>query len=464
LLDPKRISSRRRFLAGLAAIAGAGALAACSPAATPTPAPAKPGPEGAPAPKPAAPAPTTAPAAAAATTAPAAAPTTAPAPAASAAAKPAATGGTIKVGILHSLSGTMAISETSVRDAELLAIEEINAAGGVMGKKLEPVMEDGASDWPTFAEKARKLIQNDQVAVVFGCWTSASRKAVLPVFEKLNGLLFYPVQYEGLEASPNIFYTGAAPNQQIVPAIEWLLKQAKPKMYLLGSDYVFPRTANEIIKAQLGAMKGTVSGEEYTPLGHTDYATVINKITSAKPDVVFNTLNGDSNVAFFKQLKDAGITAEKLPTLSVSIAEEEVRGIGPDIMAGHWASWNYYQTTDTPENKKFVEAYKKKFGEKRVTDDPIEAGYIGVYLWAKAVEKAQSLEVAKVKEAAKGIEFAAPEGKVKIHDKNQHISKPVRVGKVKPDGMFEEVFATPPVEPDPFLEKYDWAASLKKPK
>jgi urea transport system substrate-binding protein len=345
-----------------------------------------------------------------------------------------------------------------------MAIEEINAAGGVMKMKLEPIVEDGASDWPTFAEKARKLIQNDQVAVVFGCWTSASRKAVLPVFEKLNGLLFYPVQYEGLEASPNIFYTGAAPNQQIVPAVEWLIKQSKGKMYLLGSDYVFPRTANEIIKAQLAAQKGTLAGEEYTPLGHTDYATVINKISAAKPDVVFNTLNGDSNVAFFKQLKDAGLTAEKMPTLSVSIAEEEVRGIGADIMAGHWASWNYYQTTETPENKKFVEAYKKKFGEKRVTDDPIEAAYIGVYLWAKAAEKAGSIEIPKIKEAAKGLEFAAPEGKVKIHATNQHISKPVRVGKVKPDGMFEEVFATPPVEPDPFLEKYDWAASLKKPK
>jgi urea transport system substrate-binding protein len=475
LIDPRRNTSRRRFLAGVAALAGAGALAACSPPATPTTAPAKP----TEAPKPAAAA-TTAPAAAA-TTAPAAAPTTAAAaattapaagattaPAATTAAKPAASappagaGGTIKVGILHSLSGTMAISETSVRDAELLAIEEINAAGGVLGKKIEFVQEDGASDWPTFAEKARKLIQNDQVAVVFGCWTSASRKAVLPVFERLNGLLFYPVQYEGLEASPNIFYTGAAPNQQIVPAVEWLIKQSKAKMYLLGSDYVFPRTANEIIKAQLNAQKGTLAGEEYTPLGHTDYSTVINKISSAKPDVVFNTLNGDSNVAFFKQLKDAGLTAEKMPTLSVSIAEEEVRGIGADVMVGHWASWNYYQTTDTPENKKFVEAYKKKFGEKRVTDDPIEAAYIGVYLWARAAEKAGSIEIPKIKEAAKGLEFAAPEGKVKVHATNQHISKPVRVGKVRPDGMFDELFATPPVEPDPFLEKYDWAASLKK--
>lgn len=373
------------------------------------------------------------------------------------------TGGTIKVGILHSLSGTMAISEKSVRDATLLAIEEINKAGGVTGKKLEPVIEDGASDWPTFAEKSKKLIQSDKVACVFGCWTSASRKAVLPVFESLKGLLWYPVQYEGLEASPNIFYTGAAPNQQIVPAVEYLLKEGRKKMYLLGSDYVFPRTANEIIKAQLTAQSGTLVGEEYTPLGHTDYSTVIAKILAAKPDVVFNTLNGDSNVAFFKQFKDAGNTPDKIQTLSVSVAEEEVRGIGAANMTGHLASWNYYQTTDTPANKKFVEAYKAKYGPTRVTDDPIEAGYFGVYLWAKAVEKAGSTDVEKVRQAAKGIEFAAPGGTVKVHDKNQHVSKTVRIGKVRPDGLFDEVWNSgKPVEPDPFLETYSWAASLKK--
>jgi len=234
---------------------------------------------------------------------------------------------TIKVGILHSLSGTMAISEVSLKDAELMAIEEINAAGGLLGKKIEPVIEDGASDWPTFAEKAKKLLQNDKVATVFGCWTSASRKAVLPVFEENNGLLWYPVQYEGMESSPNIFYTGAAPNQQIVPAVEWLLENRGKKFFLLGSDYVFPRTANKIIKAQLSAMGGELIAEEYTPLGHTDYSTLVNKIKSAKPDVAFNTLNGDSNVAFFKQLKDAGITSDDITICSVSVAEEEIRGI-----------------------------------------------------------------------------------------------------------------------------------------
>ena len=287
---------------------------------------------------------------------------------------------TIKVGILHSLSGTMSISETAVHDAELLAIEEINASGGVMGKQLEVVIEDGASDWPTFAEKARKLLQEDEVAVVFGGWTSASRKAMLPVFEANNGLLFYPVQYEGLETSPNIFYTGATTNQQIVPAVEYLLGEGKTKFYLLGSDYVFPRTSNLIINKQLAAAGIEAVGEEYTPLGHTEYSTVIAKIRAAEPDVVFNTLNGDSNVAFFKQLKDAGITAEELPTISVSVAEEEITGIGADNIAGHLVAWNYFQTTDTPENVKFVSAFKAKYGENRVTDDPIEAGYFGVYL------------------------------------------------------------------------------------
>lgn len=370
-------------------------------------------------------------------------------------------GETIKVGILHSLSGTMAISEVSVKDAEMMAIEEINAAGGVLGKKIEPIIEDGASDWPKFAEKAKKLLQNDKVATVFGCWTSASRKAVLPVFEENNGLLWYPVQYEGMESSPNIFYSGAAPNQQIVPAVEWLLKNKGKKFFLLGSDYVFPRTANKIIKAQLAAMSGELLAEEYTPLGHTDYSTIINKIKSAKPDVVFNTLNGDSNVAFFKELKASGITPKDLTTCSVSVAEEEIRGIGADNMAGHLVSWNYYQTTDTPENKAFVEKYKTKYGADRVTDDPIEAAYINVYLWAEAVKKAGSTDIAKVKEAAKGLEFKAPEGTVKIDGDNQHIYKPVRIGEVQPDGLIKEIWSTAEsVKPDPYLKSYDWAKGL----
>jgi urea transport system substrate-binding protein len=370
-------------------------------------------------------------------------------------------GDVIKVGILHSLSGTMAISEVSVRDAELMAIEEINAKGGVLGKKIQPVIEDGASDWPTFAEKAKKLLQNDKVATVFGCWTSASRKAVLPVFEQNNGLLWYPVQYEGMEASPNIFYTGAAPNQQIVPAVDWLLKNKGKKFFLIGSDYVFPRTANQIIKAQLAASGGELVAEEYTPLGYTDYSTIVNKIKAAQPDVVFNTLNGDSNVAFFKQLKDAGISAQDISTCSVSVAEEEIRGIGADNMKGHLVSWNYYQTTDTPENQQFVANYKKKYGQDRVTDDPIEAAYDAVYLWAAAVEKAGSTDVEKVKAAAKGLEFKAPEGLVKIEGENQHLWKPVRIGEVQADGMIKEIWNSgEAVRPDPYLKTYPWAAGL----
>jgi urea transport system substrate-binding protein len=395
------------------------------------------------------------------TTAATAAPAAAADPVATA--EPAASTESIKVGVLHSLSGTMSISETAVRDATLMAIEEINAAGGVMGKQMEVVVEDGASDWPTFAEKAKKLLQSDEVAVVFGGWTSASRKAMLPVFEGEKGLLFYPVQYEGLETSPNIFYTGATTNQQIVPAVEYLLEQGKTKFYLLGSDYVFPRTSNLIINKQLKGAGLKAVGEEYTPLGHTEYSTVIAKIRAAEPDVVFNTLNGDSNVAFFKQLKDAGISAEDLPTLSVSVAEEEITGIGPENMLGHLVAWNYFQTTDTPENEKFVAAFKAKYGENRVTDDPIEAGYFGVYLWAKAVEKAGSTDVAAVKAAAKGLTFQAPGGLVTIHMENQHVAKTVRIGEVRADGQIDEIWNSgEPVVPDPYLDNYEWAAGLRE--
>lgn len=374
-------------------------------------------------------------------------------------------GDEIKVGILHSLSGTMAISEVSVKDAEMMAIEEINASGGVLGKQLVPIVEDGASDWPTFAEKARKLISEDGVATVFGGWTSSSRKAMLPVFEELNGLLWYPVQYEGLESSPNIFYTGATTNQQIVPAVSWLLENRGTKFFLLGSDYVFPQTANKIIKEQLKAEGGELVGEEYTPLGHTDYSTLIAKIQQAKPEVIFNTLNGDSNVAFFKQLKDAGITAADMTVLSVSVAEEEIRGIGVDVLEGHLAAWNYYQTTDTPENKAFVDNYKAAYGADRVTADPIEAGYDAVYLWAAAVEKAGTTDVDAVKEAAKGLEWDAPGGKVTIDGDNQHIYKTVRIGEVQSDGQFKELWNSgEPVKPDPYLETYEWASSLSSSK
>ncbi|MGB7086412.1 MAG: urea ABC transporter substrate-binding protein [Phormidesmis sp.] len=361
-------------------------------------------------------------------------------------------GDTIKVGILHSLSGTMAISETTVVDAEELAIEEINANGGVLGKQIVAVKEDGASDWPTFAEKAEKLIDQDEVAVVFGCWTSASRKAVLPVFEEKEHMLWYPVQYEGQECSQNIFYTGAAPNQQIEPAVDWLLENKGKEFFLVGSDYVFPRTANNIIKEQLKAKGGTTVGEDYLPLGNAEVTPIINKIKQALPNggVIFNSLNGDSNVALFKQMKSAGMEADKYPVMSVSIAEEEVRQIGPEFLVGHYAAWNYFQTVESPENEKWVSDFKAKYGEDRVTNDPMEAAYIMVYLWAQAVEEAGTTDIPAVREAAYGQTFDAPEGTVTMQP-NHHISKTVRIGEVRDDGLFEIVSSTDgPVEPVPW--------------
>ncbi|MBD2446443.1 urea ABC transporter substrate-binding protein [Nostoc sp. FACHB-152] len=380
-------------------------------------------------------------------------PSTTTTPAANNTSPIAATGGnTIKIGLLHSLSGTMAISEKSVVDAEKLAIKEINAAGGVLGKQIEAIVEDGASNWDTFREKATKLIDQDKVAVVFGCWTSASRKNVKPVFESKDHMLWYPVQYEGQECSKNIFYTGAAPNQQIEPSVDWLLKNKGKQFFLVGSDYVFPRTANTIIKAQLEALGGTTVGEDYLPLGNTEVTPIITKIKQKLPNggVIYNTLNGDSNVAFFKQLKGAGLTPDKYPSMSVSIAEEEVKAIGVEYLKGHYAAWNYFQTVDTPANKKFVAAFKKEYGENRVTNDPMEAAYIAVYLWKQAVEKAGTPDIAKVRTAAYDQTIDAPEGKVTVNA-NHHISKIVRIGQVRDDGLFDIVYATPePVAPVPW--------------
>jgi urea transport system substrate-binding protein len=370
-------------------------------------------------------------------------------------------GETIKVGLLHSLSGTMAISEVTVRDAEKLAIEQINAAGGVLGKQIEIVEEDGASDWPTFAEKAQKLISVDKVATVFGGWTSASRKAMLPVFERNKALLWYPVQYEGLEQSPYIFYTGATTNQQIVPGLDYLKAQGKRTVFLVGSDYVFPKTANKEIRAYAEANDMEIVGEEYIPLGNQEVATLVNKVVEAQPDAVFNTLNGDTNTAFFKEWKTKGITPEAMPIISVSVAEEEVRAIGPEFLAGHLVAWNYYQTTDTAENAEFVKAFKDKYGQDKVTSDPMEAGYVAVHLWAQAVERAGTTEVEAVKEAADGIEFDAPEGKVTIDGETQHLYKTARIGIIGADGLITQVSGSEgPIKPDPYLKGYDWAADL----
>ena len=367
----------------------------------------------------------------------------------------------VKVGLLHSLSGTMAMSEIPVRDAELLAIKEINEKGGVLGKQIKAIGEDGASDPTTFAEKARVLLEEEKVVTVFGCWTSASRKAVKPVFEELYGLLWYPIQYEGMEASPNIMYMGASPNQQVVPAVDYCAEMFGKKMYLIGSDYIFPRTANRIIKAQLAQLDGECAGETYVPMGHSDFTAVIDDIMTEKPDVIINSLNGDSNINFFTQLTKAGITSDKIPVMSFSIAEEEVSKIGKENLKGHLVSWNYYETTETQKNAKFVSDYKTEYGNDRVTGDPIEAGYIAVYMWAAACEKAESFEVEKVRMASKGLSFTAPEGTVTIDGTNQHLYKQVRIGRINDDGLIDEIWATSgAIKPDPYLSTYDWARGL----
>jgi len=372
----------------------------------------------------------------------------------------------IKIGILHSLTGTMAISETSLRDAVLMAVDEINAKGGVLGRKIEPVEVDPASDWDLFAEKARQLINQDKVAVVFGCWTSVSRKSVLPVFESLKGLLFYPVQYEGEEQSPNIFYTGVTPNQQLIPAAEFMMKKEggeKKKFYLLGTDYVFPRTANKILKAYLlsvGVPEKNII-EEYTPFGHNDYQTIVGKIKEfgkAGDAAVLSTINGDSNVPFYKEFANQGLTADKVPIMAFSVAEDELRAMETASLVGHLAAWNYYQSIDTPENKAFVDAFKAYAeakglpgGKNRVTDDPIEAAYFGVYVWKAAVEKANSFEVDAVVPAVLGLEFDAPGGKKKMHATNHHTFKPVYIGKIRADGQFDVISKSDGlVEPEAF--------------
>jgi urea transport system substrate-binding protein len=366
-------------------------------------------------------------------------------------------GGEIKVGILHSLTGTMAISESSLKDVEMMAIEEINKAGGVLGKQIKAIVEDPASDFTVgFPEKAKKLLLKDEVAAVFGCWTSVSRKNVLPVFEENNGLLFYPVQYEGNECSKNVVYTGAAPNQQILPAVEWLLSKeggSKKKFYLLGTDYVFPRTANLIIVKYLESKGLKVVAENYTPFGHKDYATYIQDIKKEQPDVIFSTINGDSNVNFYNELASAGITAENIPVVAVSVGEDELRGLDPSKVKGHLAAWNYFQSIDTPKNKEFIKKFQDKYGKDRVTDDPIEAAYMGVYFWKMAVEKAGDIGVDKVREAFKSnIEFDAPGGKVKLDPKTQHTYKRFYMGKTRDDKQFDVVFKTDLIEPVPYPE------------
>lgn len=359
--------------------------------------------------------------------------------------------GDIKVGVLHSLSGTMAISEVTVKNATQLAIDEINAAGGVLGKQVATVVEDGASDPAIFAQKASKLIESDKVSTVFGGWTSASRKAMLPVFEKTQNLLWYPVQFEGNECSPNIMYSGAQPNQQALPAYEWAKQQGFKKIFLVGSDYVYPRTANLILKKHIEADKLTMAGEEYQPLGGTEFSGVIGKIKAAKPDIIINTLNGDSNVAFFKQMAAAGMGPKVIPVMSFSIAEQEAMAMGPSLVDGGYTAWNYYQSLDLPDNKKFIDAYKAKFGADAVITDPMIHGYVDVYVWKAAVEKAQSTDPAKVRAAAVTLDsIPTPMGPVKFMANNSLVQT-AYIGQSQPDGQFKIIWTSPaPIEPDPY--------------
>jgi urea transport system substrate-binding protein len=370
-------------------------------------------------------------------------------------------GPTVKVGFLNSRSGTMAISENTVFDSLSLAANEINAAGGVLGKQLQVVAEDGASEPTVFAEKAQKLISSDCVAAVFGGWTSSSRKAMLPVFERNNALLYYPVQYEGLESSKNIFYTGATTNQQIIPGLDYFKEKGVKSLFLVGSDYVFPQTANKEIKAYAAANGIEIKGEEYAPLGSTAFATIVAKVRDAGAGAVFNTLNGDSNVAFFKEYRNLGLTPATMPVMSVSIAEEEVGGIGVDNIVGQPVAWNYYQTLDTPQNKKFVADFKAFKGQNRVTSDPMEAAYTSLYLWKATVEKAKSFDVPAIQAACGGVSFDAPEGKVTINGENHHIAKTAYIGKIAPDGLiYTDWSSKAPIEPDPYLKSYPWASGL----
>jgi urea transport system substrate-binding protein len=365
-------------------------------------------------------------------------------------ASPALAEDTIKVGVLHSLSGTMAISETTLKDAMLMLIEEQNKKGGLLGKKLEAVVVDPASDWPLFAEKARELIEKDKVSAVFGCWTSVSRKSVLPVFEELNSLLFYPVQYEGEESQRNIFYTGAAPNQQAIPAVDYLMSNDKVERWVLaGTDYVYPRTTNKILEAYLLA-KGVKAEDimiNYTPFGHSDWQTIVSDIkkfgSAGKKTAVVSTINGDANVPFYKELGNQGIKAEDIPVVAFSVGEEELAGLDTKPLVGHLAAWNYFESIDNPANEEFIKTWKTFIkNDKRVTNDPMEAAYIGFNMWVKAVEKAGTTDSDAVIDSIVGVSVPNLTGGYSAMMPNHHITKPVFIGEIQADGQFETVWKT----------------------
>jgi urea transport system substrate-binding protein len=363
----------------------------------------------------------------------------------------------VTVGILHSITGTMAISETGSVQAEKLAIDQINEAGGVLGRQIKFIQEDGASDWPTFAEKAKKLLVQDKCASVMGCWTSASRKAVLPVFEQYNGMLYYPTFYEGLEQSKNVIYTGQEATQQIIAGLDWVVREKGAEtFYLLGSDYIWPRTSNKIARKHIeNFLNLKVVGEDYFPLGHTQFNSAINKLKLKKPDVIYAIIVGGSNVAFYKQLKAAGIDLSKQVLLTISVTEDEILGIGGENIADAFACMKYFQSLDNPNNEAFVKAFKDMWGQDIVIGDVTQAAYLGPFLWKLAVEKAGSFDVDKVAEASPGIPFEeAPEGYVRIHE-NHHLWSKTRVGRAKTDGQYDVIYETSElVEPDPFPEGY----------
>lgn len=370
-------------------------------------------------------------------------------------------GPSVKVGAVNSLSGGLAVSESVIHDAIVMAVEQINASGGVLGKQLDLLSEDGASEPTTFAEKAQKLVNSDCVAAVFGGYTSASRKAMLPVFEGSDALLYYGQQYEGLESSPNIYYSGATTNQQIIPALDYLKEQGVKSLYLVGSDYVFPRTSNAIVKAYAAANGIEIKGEDYVPLDSTNFSTIVNKIRAAGADAVFNVVVGGSLTSFFREYNSAGLTPEAMPVMSMCVGEEEVKSIGAASLAGQLSSWNYYQTLDTPANTAFVADFKDRFGADRVTSDPMESAYTAVKLWQASVEKAQSFAVPDIQGAAGGVSVDAPEGTVTIDGENHHVTKTARIGRVAPDGLIQQVWESPqPITPDPYLKEYPWAEGI----
>lgn len=372
-------------------------------------------------------------------------------------------GDTVKIGSVNSLTGGSAASETVIYDAIRMAVSEINDSGGVIGKKLSLISEDGASDPAIFAQKSQKLISSDCVAAVFGGYTSASRKAMLPIFERTGNLLYYGQQYEGLEESPNIFYTGATTNQQIIPALDYIREKGARSLYLVGSDYVFPRTANAIVKEYAKKYGMDVKGEDYVPLGGTDFATVVNKIRGSNADAIFNVVVGDSLVSFYREYANVGLTAEEMPTISMAVGEEEVKSIGGASIAGQFTSWNYYQSLDTPENRRFVEDFQRRYGVERVTSDPMESAYTAVYLWKEMVEQARTFDPHRVVGATKDITVDSPEGTVRLDGENHHVTKTARIGEIRSDGQIDQVWQSDgPIVPDPYLDSYDWAAAIQR--